>query len=35
VRMPFEMLMRNVANLSDRDAELLLGELAERWGEPA
>jgi hypothetical protein len=33
--MPFEMLMEHVATLSEADGAPTLGELAERWGEPA
>jgi hypothetical protein len=33
--MPFERLMELVSNLSDEDAELPMGKLAERWGETA
>ena len=33
--MPFEKLMEHVATLSEADAELTLGALSERWGEPA
>jgi hypothetical protein len=32
--MPFEKLMEHVAALTDEDAELPMGQLAERWGEP-
>ena len=35
MKMPFERLMEEVAALSDEDAELTLGQLGERWGEPA
>jgi len=35
MRMPFEQLMEHVAKLTDEDAELPMGELGERWGEPA
>jgi hypothetical protein len=34
VRMPFQKLMEHVTALSDEDAELPMGKLAERWGEP-
>lgn len=34
MRMPFEMLMRHVATLSEADAALTMGQLSERWGEP-
>lgn len=33
--MPFERLMELVAAISDEDAALPMGVLAERWGEPA
>lgn len=32
--MPFERLVELVAALSDDDASLPMGQLAERWGEP-
>lgn len=32
--MPFEVLMEHVAALTDEDAALPMGQLAERWGEP-
>ena len=35
MKMPFERLMEYVATLNDQDAELTLGELSARWGEPA
>ena len=34
MKMPFEKLMEHVAALSDEDADLPMGRLAERWGEP-
>lgn len=34
MKMPFERLMEHVAALSDEDAELPMGVLSERWGEP-
>jgi hypothetical protein len=34
MRMPFEQLMERVQALSDEDAGLPMGRLAERWGEP-
>lgn len=35
MRMPFERLMEQVANLDPENSELTLGELSARWGEPA
>jgi len=32
--MPFEKLMEHVSALTGEDAELPMGQLAERWGEP-
>ena len=34
MKMPFERLMELAAALSDEDADLPMGKLAERWGEP-
>jgi hypothetical protein len=34
MKMPFEKLMEYVSALTDEDAELPMGKLAERWGEP-
>ena len=34
MKMPFEVLMEHVSAL-DRDDNVTLGELSERWGEPA
>ena len=33
--MPFEVLMVYASSLSAEDADLPMGELARRWGEPA
>ena len=33
--MPFEKLMEHVAALTDEDKATTMGQLAERWGEPA
>jgi hypothetical protein len=35
VKMPFERLMEEVARLSEEDSQMTMGQLAERWGEPA
>lgn len=35
MQMPFERLMELVAGLDDEDRRRPLGDLAERWGEPA
>lgn len=32
--MPFEKLMTRVADLSMDDADVTMGELSQRWGEP-
>lgn len=34
MRTPFERLMEQVAAMSEEDANLPMGKLAERWGEP-
>lgn len=33
--MPFERLMEEVAALGDEDRQRPMGDLADRWGEPA
>jgi hypothetical protein len=33
--MPFEKLMERAAALGDEDRALTMGQLSERWGEPA
>jgi hypothetical protein len=35
MRMPFEKLMEYVSALTDEDKELTMGQLSERWSEPA
>ena len=35
MKIPFERLMELVSRISDEDAALPMGVLAERWGEPA
>jgi hypothetical protein len=35
VKMPFEKLMELVSDLPAADHQLTLGQLSERWGEPA
>lgn len=35
MRMPFERLMEEVAALPEGDWNKPIGDLAERWGEPA
>ena len=35
MRMPFERLMEEVSALSDEDKARPMGDLADRWGEPA
>jgi len=35
MRLPFERLVEMVQNLPEEDRQLPMGQLAERWGEPA